>query len=83
MMRKDSRVSATFRNDVPAELLKSLEVEARLGGRWVNLGAVENNRTRLIKFRFDKIRTEAVRIRMTETYGAKNARLFEVRCYES
>lgn len=82
MMRKDSRVSATFRNDVPTELLKSLEVEARVRGQWVSVGAQTNNRTRLIKFHFDPVTATAVRLRLKETYGHPNVKLFEVRCYE-
>lgn len=83
MMRKDSKVSETFWNDVPHELLKSLEIEARVKGKWVSLSSLEKNRTRLIKFKFDRLKTTAVRIQMKETYGYKNAKLFEVRCYES
>jgi hypothetical protein len=83
MMRKDSRVSATFTNTVPEELLKSLEAEVRVKGKWVKIGSLEKNRTRLIKFRFNRVEATAVRIRLKETYGAKNAKLFEVRCYET
>jgi hypothetical protein len=83
MMRKDSKVSATFWNDIPQELLKSLQIEARVKGKWVGLSSLEKNRTRLIKFKFDRLQTTAVRIQMKETYGHKNAKLFEVRCYES
>lgn len=83
LMRKDSKVSETFWNDVPTELMKSLDLEARVNGRWIKLGAIDKNKTRLIKFDFAQIKATAVRIRMKETYGAKNAKLFEVRCYES
>jgi len=83
MMRKDSRVSATFWNDVPIELLKSLAVEARVKDKWVSLYSLRNNQRRLIKFQFDSIKTTAIRIQMNETYGHKNAKLFEIRCYES
>ena len=83
MMRKDSRNDDTFSNSIPQELLKSLALEARIKGKWVNLGAIEKNRRRLIKFAFVQVRTSAIRIKMTETYGHKHAKLFEVRCYES
>lgn len=83
MMRKDSRNNATFTNTVPEELLKSLEVEARIKGKWVKIGSTDKNRTRLIKFAFDQIETTAIRIRLKETYGARNAKLFEIRCYET
>lgn len=83
MMRKDSKVSFNFWNDVPTELLKSLDVEARINGKWVKVGSNDDNRRRLIKFDFDQVRASGVRINLKETYGAKNAKLFEVRCYAS
>lgn len=83
MMRKDSSNEGIYRNNIPAEMMKSLELEARINGEWQNLGTIENNKTRLMKFKFDKIKTTAVRIRLTETYGDKNARLFEVRAYDA
>jgi hypothetical protein len=81
MMRKDSANSGIYRNGVPPEMLKSLELEARVSGKWMSLGAIDRNRTRLIKFNFEEVRTTAVRLRMKETYGHEHAKLFEIRCY--
>lgn len=81
MMRKDSLNNENFGNSVPKELLKSLELEARINGKWVNLGFIDKNRTRLIKFNFKSIKTTAVRVVLKETYGHPNAKLFELRCY--
>ena len=83
LMRKGSKVSETFWNDVPVELLKSLSVEARVNGRWIKVGSEDDNRTRLVRFVFDRVRATGIRITMKETYGAPNAKLFEVRCYAS
>jgi hypothetical protein len=83
MMRKDSRESETFTTKVPPEMLKSLEVEAFVEGVWITLDALENNRRRLIIFQFDQVSTTTIRIRMKETYGYVNVKLFEVRCYEN
>lgn len=83
MMRKDSRVDEHFTNSVPEELLKSLTLEGRIKGKWVTLASQNQNQTRLIKFNFDKVRATAVRLVMHETYGVKNAKLFEVRSYEA
>lgn len=80
-MRKDSKVTKTFTNSVPEELMKSLNVEARVKGKWVPLGELEKNKRRLIKFGFPAQRTTAIRINLESTYGASNAKLFEVRCY--
>jgi hypothetical protein len=82
MMRKDSRNDELFGNAVPKEMLKALELKGRVNGEWVNLGTIKNNRTRLIKFKFNSVEVTAVKITMTETYGANNVKLFEVRCYK-
>ncbi|AUS05495.1 FAD-dependent oxidoreductase [Pseudotamlana carrageenivorans] len=81
MMRKDSRNDELYGNHVPKEMLKSLSVQVRIQGQWKDLGRVETNRTRLIKFKFEPIKVTAVRLHLKETYGAKNIKLFEVRCY--
>ena len=81
MMRKDSRNDELFGNSVPKEMLKSLSLEGRVNGSWVNLGTIKNNRTRLIKLKFESIKVTAIKVKMTETYGASNAKLFEIRCY--
>ncbi|WP_075590539.1 FAD-dependent oxidoreductase [Labilibacter marinus] len=83
MMTKESKVTFNFWNDVPHELLKSLQLEARVKGKWINLGSLDKNQTRLIKFKFESIKTSAIRIKMTETYGKDYVKLFELRCYES
>ncbi len=81
LMRKDSRVSPTFTNTVPVELLRSLQLEALVDGKWVGLGSTASNRTRLIKFAFEQLTTTAIRVTATETHGHPNVTLFEVRCY--
>ncbi len=81
MMLKESTVDETHWNDVPVELMKSLDLEARVKGQWMKVGSIEKNRTRLIKFNFDTVETTAIRINLQNTYGAKIAKLFEVRCY--
>lgn len=66
---------------VPPQLLKTLDVEARVNGQWIKLGARTKNITRLIKFGFNQIKTTAVRINLKETHGVEDIKLFEVRCY--
>ncbi|MDO6738677.1 FAD-dependent oxidoreductase [Wenyingzhuangia sp. 2_MG-2023] len=83
MMRKDSRNDDKFTNTVPVELLKSLDLEVRVNGQWIKVGEENKNRKRLIKFNFDKVKTTAIRINVKDTYGAKNIRLYEVRCYQA
>ncbi|WP_422359624.1 FAD-dependent oxidoreductase [Reichenbachiella sp.] len=81
MLRRDSLENDLYSTQVPKEMLKTLKIEARVNGDWVSLGDEDNNRMRLIRFRFDAIETTAIRIRAKKTYGHPNAKLFEVRCY--
>ena len=81
MLRHDSREDETFGITVPPELLKSLQLEARIKGKWIEIGKKQENNRRLIKFRFDSITVTAIRITLEETYGATVGRLYEVRCY--
>ncbi|MGA9637914.1 FAD-dependent oxidoreductase, partial [Flavobacterium sp.] len=81
MLRKDKRNDKIYTNVVPVEMMKALDLEARINGNWISLGSIDKNRTRLIKFQFNSIKTTAIRIKLKETYGAKNAKLFEIRCY--
>ncbi|WP_282122097.1 FAD-dependent oxidoreductase [Algibacter mikhailovii] len=66
---------------VPPELVKNFTVEVRLNGQWKVVGNVENNLTRLVQVSFDKVKTSAVRIKLKETHGESNIKVFEVRCY--
>ncbi|WP_420400457.1 FAD-dependent oxidoreductase [Flagellimonas sp.] len=81
MMRKDSSNEGIYRNNIPEEMLKSIELEGRVKGKWVKLGSIENNKTRLVKFKFDSLKTTAVRLKLKETYGKEDAKLFELRAY--
>ncbi|UMB61696.1 FAD-dependent oxidoreductase [Lutibacter sp. A80] len=80
-MHKLSPENSRHTSKVPIELLKSMKVEGRVNGEWIKIGEIENNKKRLIKFNFNKIKTTAVRLKLKETYGAKDIKLFEVRCY--
>ncbi len=82
MMRRTPPASH-FTKEVPPELLKSLTAEAKVNGRWVEIASIDNNRTRLIKLDFAKVKTTAVRLHLEDTYGHPTAKLFEVRCYEN
>ena len=81
MLRHDSREDETFGITVPPELLKSLKLEARIKGEWTEIGNKQDNNRRLIKFHFAMVKTTAIRITLEETYGAKDGRLYEVRCH--
>lgn len=82
-LTRTSGLLAQELSGLPPELLKTIALEARVNGKWQILETIEKNKTRLINFKFDKTETTAIRIKMLETYGAPNVKLFEVRCYES
>lgn len=67
--------------DVPPELIKTASVEVRVKGQWVEVAKIEENITRLMKTSFNQVRTTAIRVKLNETWGCKNARLYEIRCY--
>lgn len=81
MMRKDSKNDELYQNSVPEEMIKALTLEARIKGQWQEIAQITENRTRLIRLNFPLINTTAVRVRLTETYGKKTAKLFEIRAY--
>ncbi|MCL5245654.1 FAD-dependent oxidoreductase [Cellulophaga sp. 20_2_10] len=81
MMRKDSRNDKLYANGVPKEMVKAVRIQGRVNGTWKDLGTIELNKTRLIKFQFLSTKVTAIKITITETYGAKDVKLFEVRCY--
>lgn len=83
MMHKDPAKGTEQVKAVPPELIKTMDVEARINGKWVKVATVENNLTRLIRTRFNTVKTTAIRLKLKETWGYKNAKLFEVRCYEA
>lgn len=81
MMLKDSRNNETFTNTIPEELLKAADLEIRINGQWKTVGELDKNKKRWIQFHFEAEKATAIRFTLKETYGAKDAKLFELRCY--
>ena len=81
MMHKNPAKNKNQVIGVPPELVKNFSVEARLNGQWKEVGKVENNLTRLVKVNFDKVTITAVRVKLKDTYGDPNIKIFEIRCY--
>ncbi|NIA16161.1 MAG: FAD-dependent oxidoreductase [Nitrospiraceae bacterium] len=50
-------------------------------GGYTVLVEEKGNYQRLRRHRFDPVETDVLRIRVTRTHGAKEARIYEVRCY--
>lgn len=81
MMHKNPKKNEGQVLGIPPELIKDLSVEARIKGNWVEVGKVNNNMTRLVKINFDEVRATAVRVKLKETHGEPNIKMFEIRCY--
>lgn len=81
-MHKLSPENSNHTSVIPKELLKSMEIQVRTNGNWTTVGSITQNKTRLLKFSFPQQKTTAIRLKLNDTYGAKNIRLYEVRCYE-
>ncbi len=50
-------------------------------GQWREIVRVEGNHQRLRRHEFKPVQTTALRLKVTATNGAKEARLYEIRCY--
>ncbi|XMO85903.1 FAD-dependent oxidoreductase [Algibacter sp. AS12] len=80
-MHKQPKKHLTQPMEIPKELIKNFSVEARVKGNWVKIGDIQNNLSRLVKVKFDEIKTTAVRVKLNDTYGEPNVKMFEIRCY--
>lgn len=81
MMHKNPNKYKEQVKAVPPELMKNLSCEARVNGKWVEVSAIKNNLTRLVQFNFNSVKTTAIRVKLNETWGSGNVKLFEIRCY--
>ncbi|MFR9578771.1 MAG: FAD-dependent oxidoreductase [Rikenellaceae bacterium] len=66
---------------LPLEMVKSLSVEALVGGVWQQVAQVDNNIYRLIKLPFESLKSSSLRVKFHESYGEPRIKIFEVRCY--
>lgn len=81
MMHKNPAKNVGQVLTIPPELIKNLSVEARVNGSWKEIGTVEYNKTRLVKVKFNEVKTTAVRVKLKETHGDPDVKMFEIRCY--
>jgi hypothetical protein len=77
----DSHTRGTIREPQP-ETVRDYSVSVKNGGgEWRNVAGIAGNHQRLNKIRFSPTAATAVRIEVTKTNGAPDARILEVRCY--
>jgi len=75
------RVTRTMIRGPQPETVRDYELRATVDGNDVLLARVEGNYQRLRRHSFQRIRVSDVRLVVSATNGAKEARVFEVRCY--
>ena len=63
------------------ECVKKYIVEYQSSGGWKQLIKIEDNYMRRKVHNFEPIRTDALRVRVLETNGVPNARIYEIRIY--
>ncbi len=81
MMHKDEERNAKQLQQIPYELVRSLTVEAKVGGKWSEVARVDDNTTRYLALSIEPIKTTALRIKLNDTHGAETVKMFELRCY--
>lgn len=81
MMHKNPAKNKNQVTAVPPELVKDFTVEARVNGQWEEVGKKEYNLTRLVKINFNEVKATAIRLKLKNTHGKENIRMYEVRCY--
>jgi hypothetical protein len=81
MMHKNPDKNKGQVTAVPPELVKDFTVEARVHGSWKEVGKKEYNITRLVKINFEEVKATAIRLKLKNTHGKENIRMYEVRCY--
>jgi hypothetical protein len=76
----DSETSRMVRGPQP-ETIRSYVLTADTPQGVVTLADVTDNYQRLVRHEFDALDASALRLTVRATHGAKDARVFEVRCY--
>ena len=67
---------------MPAELVRDYKLEAQRGGKWKTIAAEKNNAMRFRRHRMPSGQpVSALRVTVTATWGAKEARIYEIRAY--
>ena len=64
------------------DCVKDYTLEAHIAGRWQRLTDVRDNYVRRRVHRFDRVRSDRLRLHVTATNGAKMARVYELRVYD-
>lgn len=81
MMHKNSTKYNIDDRRIPEELVRSLTVEAEIDGKWKVVAEVNDNIRSYLPIALNNIKSQRIRVSLHETYGAKDIKLFELRCY--
>lgn len=81
MMHKNPRKNLNQTPGIPPELVRSFTVEAKVGKEWQEVAKVEENIVRYVVVDLDEITTDALRVRLHDTYGENNIKMYHLGVY--
>ncbi|MFI3306700.1 MAG: FAD-dependent oxidoreductase [Rikenellaceae bacterium] len=81
MMHKNPQKLANQVPGLPPELVKSFSVDAMIDGEWQQVASVEDNIVRYVVVELNDLTTSSLRIRLHETYGAKDIKVYQLGVY--
>ncbi|MFR9524084.1 MAG: FAD-dependent oxidoreductase [Rikenellaceae bacterium] len=81
MMHKDPKKNINQIPGIPPELVRSFSVEAKIDGQWQEVATIKENIVRYVVVELGDIKTDALRIKLHDTYGANNIKMYHVGVY--
>lgn len=81
MMHKNPRKNFNQVPGIPPELVRSFTVEAKVAGKWQEVATVEENMRRYVVVELGDIKTDAIRVKLHDTYGANNIKMYHLGVY--
>ncbi len=81
MMHKNPKKNIEQIPGVPPELVKSFSVDVKVGKEWQEVAKVEDNIVRYVKVDMGGIKSNSLRIRLHDTYGANNIKMYHLGIY--
>ncbi len=81
MMHKNPQKNFNQVPGIPPELVRSFTVEAKVAGKWQEVATVEENMRRYVVVELGDIKTDAIRVKLHDTYGANNIKMYHLGVY--
>ncbi|MFR9519384.1 MAG: FAD-dependent oxidoreductase [Rikenellaceae bacterium] len=81
MMHKNVKKNFNQTPGVPPELVRSFTIEAKIGKEWQQVAKVEENIVRYVRVDLEQVKTDAIRVRLHDTYGDNNIKMYHLGIY--